>query len=285
MEEQDEGVREQDDVQDDGDEQGGQEEEEELEEETSIMEEGDQLDDSVREAAANQGLRASDDGDENEGSEADPQQDQSEAPPVEFKKGTKVEVEYEGDWWDAHIVEEGEDGTVRVHYVGGTEDEDEWVDPSGGRLRQAARAEVVWARVRDGPSAPAVLLQGSLRNPYCKKLQIFHFVDNAAYSVRREHVTAFTPDTIPKRNSDKRLAAAIELAKEVYTTGDMPEDLAAHQPALQQEAAEPGMYPPIARGSKGIKKSSVQTAQERRRQAMRKLGLLPPLGVEGDPHA
>lgn len=32
------------------------------------------------------GLRASDDGDENEGSEADPQQDQSEAPPVEFKK-------------------------------------------------------------------------------------------------------------------------------------------------------------------------------------------------------
>eukprot|EP00961_Rhodomonas_salina_P118906 1600467-Rhodomonas_salina.3 len=55
MEEQDEGVREQDDVQDDGDEQGGQEEEEELEEETSIMEEGDQLDDSVREAAANQG--------------------------------------------------------------------------------------------------------------------------------------------------------------------------------------------------------------------------------------
>jgi hypothetical protein len=44
-------------------------------------------------------------------------------------QGSAVEVLSEGEWWDAHVIELDADASrVKVHYVGGVEDEDEWVD-------------------------------------------------------------------------------------------------------------------------------------------------------------
>jgi hypothetical protein len=34
-----------------------------------------------------------------------------------------VEVEADGEWWDAHVVERKLSGEMRVHYVGGTDDQ------------------------------------------------------------------------------------------------------------------------------------------------------------------
>ena len=41
-------------------------------------------------------------------------------------KGGSVEVESAGEWWEATISKVRDD-KVKVHYVGGTEDEDEWI--------------------------------------------------------------------------------------------------------------------------------------------------------------
>ncbi len=38
-------------------------------------------------------------------------------------QGSAVEVEADGEWWDAHVVECRHGGAVRVHYVGGTDDQ------------------------------------------------------------------------------------------------------------------------------------------------------------------
>jgi len=47
-----------------------------------------------------------------------------------------VEVFADNDWWDAHIIDRQGDH-VRVHYVGGTADEDEWIPNWSERLRYA----------------------------------------------------------------------------------------------------------------------------------------------------
>ena len=41
-------------------------------------------------------------------------------------KGGAVEVESAGEWWEATISKVRDD-KIKVHYVGGTEDEDEWI--------------------------------------------------------------------------------------------------------------------------------------------------------------
>ena len=48
-------------------------------------------------------------------------------------EGSSVEVKSEGQWWDA-IVSEVRDDKIKVHYVGGTEEEDEWIALNSGRL-------------------------------------------------------------------------------------------------------------------------------------------------------
>ena len=40
-----------------------------------------------------------------------------------FEQGCAGEVEAEGEWWDAHVVERRQSGHVRVHYVGGTDEQ------------------------------------------------------------------------------------------------------------------------------------------------------------------
>jgi len=41
-------------------------------------------------------------------------------------KGGSVEVESGGEWWDASVAKV-RDEKIKVHYVGGTEEEDEWI--------------------------------------------------------------------------------------------------------------------------------------------------------------
>eukprot|EP00287_Rhodomonas_sp_CCMP768_P018520 CAMPEP_0202817500 /NCGR_PEP_ID=MMETSP1389-20130828/7691_1 /ASSEMBLY_ACC=CAM_ASM_000865 /TAXON_ID=302021 /ORGANISM="Rhodomonas sp., Strain CCMP768" /LENGTH=454 /DNA_ID=CAMNT_0049489725 /DNA_START=570 /DNA_END=1934 /DNA_ORIENTATION=+ len=48
-----------------------------------------------------------------------------------------VEVMADGDWWDAHVIEVASDGARLVHYVGGTDDEDEWIPRGSARIRSA----------------------------------------------------------------------------------------------------------------------------------------------------
>eukprot|EP00960_Hanusia_phi_P040171 754285-Hanusia_phi.AAC.2 len=116
-----------------------------------------------------------------------------------YGKWWALEVEFDGEWWDANVkAREGDSAQVLVHYVGGTDEEDEWVEVScfvsssselirrqigGARLRKPPPLEVVWARVtpalllclldrgqvRDSAAWPGILIQGSLKNPYSKK--------------------------------------------------------------------------------------------------------------------
>ena len=42
-------------------------------------------------------------------------------------KGGSLEVECEGERWDATVAKVRDEKGVKVHYVGGTEEEDEWI--------------------------------------------------------------------------------------------------------------------------------------------------------------
>ncbi|KAJ1479540.1 hypothetical protein T484DRAFT_1813979, partial [Baffinella frigidus] len=57
------------------------------------------------------------------------------ATPVRCAIGAAVEMLFEEEWWDAHVIESRFDGQVKVHYVDGEDDEDEWVSPSAARIR------------------------------------------------------------------------------------------------------------------------------------------------------
>jgi hypothetical protein len=49
-------------------------------------------------------------------------------------QGAKLETFCDEDWWESQVVERLND-RVRIHYVGGEEDEDEWIPISSARLR------------------------------------------------------------------------------------------------------------------------------------------------------
>jgi hypothetical protein len=49
-------------------------------------------------------------------------------------QGVKLETFCDDEWWESQVVELKND-RVRIHYVGGEEDEDEWIPISSGRLR------------------------------------------------------------------------------------------------------------------------------------------------------
>lgn len=67
---------------------------------------------------------------------------------MQVPKGTRIEVESEGDWWDAEVVQVKQD-QVKVHYAGGTEAEQEWIPIDSGRIRLAQDSEV--PRKKRGP--------------------------------------------------------------------------------------------------------------------------------------
>lgn len=46
---------------------------------------------------------------------------------LQVTKGRRVEVESEGEWWDAEILKI-KHGQFKIHYVGGLDDEDEWIE-------------------------------------------------------------------------------------------------------------------------------------------------------------
>lgn len=45
---------------------------------------------------------------------------------AQVPKGTRVEVDAQGDWWDAEVIKVKQ-GQAKVHYEGGTEAEQEWI--------------------------------------------------------------------------------------------------------------------------------------------------------------
>jgi hypothetical protein len=45
---------------------------------------------------------------------------------IQVQKGSLVEVLSGGEWWDAEVTKL-KAGQARVHYVGGADDEDEWI--------------------------------------------------------------------------------------------------------------------------------------------------------------
>lgn len=203
----------------------------------------------------------------------------------ELTVGDAVEVEADGEWWDA-IVKDAGDGKVCVHYIGGTEEEDEVVDVTSGRLRQAKKLEVVWAKGSDGIAWPAAVLEGSLADPSCLKLRVRRFLIAGEAWIRREQAAAFTQKNMPKRSSSKKMTEAIDAAQAALTKGTLAAMLAN---ALELEAKEASAAPAPkkkARKSVGgddkkdptVKKAGSQA--ERRHQhrlsAMRKLGLCAP---------
>ena len=53
-----------------------------------------------------------------------------------LRKGAKIEVFSEGDWWLAHVVAINKN-FVRVHYEGGEDDEDEWLEQNTDRIKES----------------------------------------------------------------------------------------------------------------------------------------------------
>ena len=51
---------------------------------------------------------------------------------MQVQKGSLVEVLSGGEWWDAEVTKL-KGGQARVHYVGGAEEEDEWIPISRSR--------------------------------------------------------------------------------------------------------------------------------------------------------
>ncbi len=54
-----------------------------------------------------------------------------------YAVGSMVEVESEGDWYEARVLSTGADGRHKVRYVGYDSDDDEWVGPKRIRLPEA----------------------------------------------------------------------------------------------------------------------------------------------------
>ena len=93
-----------------------------------------------------------------------------------------------------------------MHYVGGTEDDNEWVKVNPERIQLSPLIEIVWARIKHGPKAsnqdgksqdwPAVVIEGSLRDSFCKKLQVFHllhdFLSSSSLCYNAFHIRQYT---------------------------------------------------------------------------------------------
>jgi hypothetical protein len=55
-----------------------------------------------------------------------------------FWQGAKLEAFCDGDWWEARVIQLDSD-RVMVHYIGGDDDEDEWIPKCSERLRPSQK--------------------------------------------------------------------------------------------------------------------------------------------------
>ncbi|EKX46130.1 hypothetical protein GUITHDRAFT_152532, partial [Guillardia theta CCMP2712] len=53
---------------------------------------------------------------------------------MQVGKGGSVEVEAEGEWWDAEVIKI-KNGQIKIHYVGGLSQDDEWIPIASSRVR------------------------------------------------------------------------------------------------------------------------------------------------------
>ncbi|EKX48598.1 hypothetical protein GUITHDRAFT_105743 [Guillardia theta CCMP2712] len=172
-------------------------------------------------------------------------------------QGFAVEVEFDGEWWDANIkAREGDS-------IG------------GARLRRPPPLEVVWARVKDSAAWPGILIQGSLKNPYSKKAsEAMEAPAKLIHTVSRDRLSAFTSASIPKRI--RQLAEAIEYAKAAMATGTIPEAMRMAKESTSMSKGGKRRAPSLDTPLRVPPKKNPLHSKERKRAAMRKLGLLPP---------
>jgi len=168
---------------------------------------------------------------------------------MRMKKGSSCEVRCDGEWWECEVVDvDIEKQQVLVHYVGGTEDENEWVKVNPERIQLSPLIEIVWARIKHGPKAsnqdgksqdwPAVVIEGSLRDSFCKKLKVFHLLHMTSFRVPRSATTPFTADSIPKEVADESLEHAIIISKRAMQYGKLPESVLSSIKASCEEDAK-----------------------------------------------
>ena len=65
-----------------------------------------------------------------------------------FSQGARLETYYNGDWWESQVLRL-QDDRVKIHYIGGKDDEDEWLLKSSLRLRppqKEVKTEVAFSR-------------------------------------------------------------------------------------------------------------------------------------------
>lgn len=70
------------------------------------------------------------------------------------------------------------------------------------KIQLAPLIEVVWAKVKDGAPWPALVIEGTLRNSYCKKLKVFHLLHMATYHVLRNAVSTSPHDTRTQKHKE-----------------------------------------------------------------------------------
>lgn len=83
---------------------------------------------------------------------------------VPVTKGRRVEVESEGEWWDAEILKI-KHGQFKIHYVGGLDDEDEWIEIGSERLRLPRDQKQDRAALDDAPKKRGRLAQQEAVDP------------------------------------------------------------------------------------------------------------------------
>ena len=224
--------------------------------------------------------------------------------PARIKVDAAVEVFSQGEWWDCLIRDvNAEKNEIRVHYVGGVEDEDEWVPVDQNRVQLPPLVEIIWAKGGSGVQWPSIVMEGSLRNSDCKRLRVFHLQEMAALNVSRKFTSPFTPASIPRR-CDEKLLHAVNIGKRAMQDGTLPEAVTSALAACTQSAGTarpspskaraaargPAPRPYVHTGSspagrgKGERAGaanrvgeSLTPRQVRRKTALRKLALIPPL--------
>eukprot|EP00291_Cryptomonas_curvata_P022124 CAMPEP_0172168450 /NCGR_PEP_ID=MMETSP1050-20130122/10151_1 /TAXON_ID=233186 /ORGANISM="Cryptomonas curvata, Strain CCAP979/52" /LENGTH=324 /DNA_ID=CAMNT_0012839387 /DNA_START=101 /DNA_END=1074 /DNA_ORIENTATION=+ len=111
-------------------------------------------------------------------------------------KGAALEAFFDGEWWEADIIQL-QDDHVMIHYVGGNEDEDEWILKTSDRLR---------------PPQPAIMPEGSSVTTVITKK---HSISGLNVRELDDHQRSKSADQRPMRQSrilsnDSRLAMQLQ---------------------------------------------------------------------------
>eukprot|EP00291_Cryptomonas_curvata_P019737 CAMPEP_0172176828 /NCGR_PEP_ID=MMETSP1050-20130122/15062_1 /TAXON_ID=233186 /ORGANISM="Cryptomonas curvata, Strain CCAP979/52" /LENGTH=309 /DNA_ID=CAMNT_0012849209 /DNA_START=383 /DNA_END=1312 /DNA_ORIENTATION=- len=111
-------------------------------------------------------------------------------------QGAALEAFFDGEWWEADIIQL-QDDHVMIHYVGGNEDEDEWILKTSDRLR---------------PPQPAIMPEGSSVTTVITKK---HSISGLNVRELDDHQRSKSADQRPMRQSrilsnDSRLAMQLQ---------------------------------------------------------------------------